>query len=99
VTLVTKLRSLGKPEAQTAASTELIGKDMQKRDALRLKPGDWVIYGDSQWSRHVHRWRIGRVQHVTPRGGIKLSDGTWVGYHHVFRKEENPDDATIRHFS
>jgi hypothetical protein len=72
---------------------------MQKRQALRLKPGDWVIYGDSQWSQRVRRWRIGCVRHVTRRGGIKLSDGRWIGYHHVLRKEENPDEGTIRHFS
>jgi hypothetical protein len=67
---------------------------MQNRETLRLQPGDWIIYGDSQWSQRVRRWRIGRVQHVTQRGGIKLCGGV-----NVVRKEESPDEAAIRHFS
>ena len=63
---------------------------MNKRDALRLEPGDWIAFGHSMWSAEVDRnglWRRGRVIHVTPQGGIKVmtEDGRlqWVPYHHV----------------
>lgn len=49
--------------------------NMNKRDALRLKPGDIILYGDSMWSRLVDQhsdWQRGEVIHVTPRGGIKV---------------------------
>ena len=60
---------------------------MRKTEALKLKRGDWIRYGDSNWGQRVTRWRLGRVAHVTARGGIKLDTGEWVPYHYVLHKE------------
>lgn len=70
---------------------------MQKRDALRLEPGEKIRFGDSMWSEQCDRngsWREGVVVHVTPNGGIKVrtSGGEqWVPYHHVARPRRKPD--------
>jgi hypothetical protein len=61
---------------------------MNKRDALKLKPGDRIIYGDHWQGQRVQRYRHGQVRFVTQRGGIKLTDGRWVPYHFVVRKQE-----------
>jgi len=72
---------------------------MNKRDAIKLRPGDIVLYGPSMWSEQcIGRTREGTVKHVTPKGGILVVDVNgyehWVPYHHVLeamrRKEENP---------
>jgi hypothetical protein len=59
---------------------------MRKADALRLKPGDFVVFGDhgrvAKWT-----WKgCGRVERVTPGGGVLVTiiegvaDGkTWEG--------------------
>ena len=78
---------------------------MNKRDALRLRPGDHTLYGEHTRMDACIRgsgFHAGRVIHVTPNGGIKVemlhpngitSYGRteWVPYHHVLRKEEPGD--------
>jgi hypothetical protein len=63
---------------------------MNKRDALELKRGETIVYGDSMWTVEVRRWRSGTVQFVTQRGGILVVNewGTeeWVPYHHVHHR-------------
>jgi hypothetical protein len=46
---------------------------MRKRDALKLEPGQRVIYGDSMWTAEMTQWeggkaRQGEVLFVTPGG-------------------------------
>lgn len=63
---------------------------MHKRDVLKLKPGTVVVFGDSQKTADVTRWRTGKVLRVTPRAGLRLStEGgeVWVPYHFVLRVE------------
>jgi hypothetical protein len=82
---------------------------MNKRDALRLKPGDIIMFGNSMWSEKVYsgagpRW--GQVLQVTPKGGIRvelLKDYSnaptgvllWVPYHHVIDVHEAPSRAPM----
>jgi hypothetical protein len=69
---------------------------MNKRDALRLRPGDRVIFGDSMWSAKVSGWLSGEVVFVTPKGGVKLVCGgreQWVPYHHIARRDDNARGA------
>lgn len=49
---------------------------MNKRDALRLRRGDTIVYGNSKWTEKV-TWQRGRVLHVTGNGGIRVRP---VGY-------------------
>lgn len=60
---------------------------MHKREALKLKRGDRIRFGDSMWTRDCdHRWRNGVVDRVTPAGGVLVvtAVGTkWVPYHFV----------------
>lgn len=64
---------------------------MKKQDALRMKPGDRIRFGQSMWSERCDAeggWREGTVVHVTPAGGIKVKTGggtRWVPYHHAVR--------------
>ncbi len=66
------------------------GNDVEKREALKLRPGDRIIFGDSMWSRDLdHRWRKGTVLFVTTRGGIRVrtkSGEEWVPYHYVIAR-------------
>jgi hypothetical protein len=48
--------------------------------ALRLKAGDTSAMGDSMCTAKCSWTRTGTVERVTPRGGIKLTDGTWTAY-------------------
>lgn len=65
---------------------------MNKRDALRLKRGDRILFGNSMWSRNVDKWESGTVLFVTKNGGVRVacSGGiiTWVPYHFIFRKAD-----------
>lgn len=66
---------------------------MHKREALKLKRGDIIAYGDSMWTRDCDgRWQTGTVEMVTPKGGIKLQSGSWVPYHHVLMRLEDEED-------
>lgn len=60
---------------------------MNKREALKLKPGIHVRCGNSAMTAKVTHWHIARVQHVTPKGGVLVwsRDGgeRWVPYHHI----------------
>jgi hypothetical protein len=60
---------------------------MNKNDALKLRPGEWIMFGDSMWSAKVRTWRRGTVITVTPRGGLRVrvegGNMEWVHYHHV----------------
>ena len=73
---------------------------MKKRDALRLKPGDAIAWGDSVRTAATQIMRTGTVVCVTPAGGILTTDvyrcqrdgppllepdDTWVPYTHVVR--------------
>ena len=83
------------------------GATMNKRDALRLRPGSCILYGNHMRSFDCIRgsgFHHGRVLHVTPAGGIKIemlhpngvtSYGTtaWVPYHHVVKTYEYDADA------
>jgi hypothetical protein len=74
---------------------------MHKRDALKLRAGDYILYGSSAntlESIQADGFHWGRVLHVTSKGGIKIErlkpDGissygleAWVPYHHVLRSE------------
>jgi hypothetical protein len=69
---------------------------MNKPEALRLKPGAHILYGEHRRIVDCVRgsgFHVGRVIHVTPNGGIKVemlhpngitSYGreAWVPYHH-----------------
>lgn len=68
---------------------------MDKRSALKLAPGDWIIYGDAGRGQHVSRYLRGEVAYVTPRGGIKLTTGGWVPYHHVLSKDHPTEQDEI----
>jgi hypothetical protein len=61
---------------------------MHKRVARKLKQGDIIVFGHSQWTAdHADRdWQRGVVRRVTANGGIKLMDGRWVPYRHVLRQ-------------
>jgi len=59
---------------------------MNKRDALRLKPGAEVTFGEGPSSYDSGRWWVGEVIRVTPRGGVlvRITQGrshasTWGG--------------------
>jgi hypothetical protein len=64
---------------------------MNKRDALRLQPGQTICYGNSMWTAECTLRRKAEVIHVTPNGGIKVRDLNpndtptdrvhWVPYH------------------
>ena len=71
---------------------------MNKRDALKLGPGDEIAWGDKMWSAQTRIMRTGTVVRVTPAGGILVRDvyrcqrdgppmaeprEVWVPYHHV----------------
>ena len=67
---------------------------MNKRDALRLVHGQTIVFGGSGRTALIGAWRKGVVEHVTPRGGIRVRlvgyrrpEGgpafEWVPYHHV----------------
>ena len=45
---------------------------MKKRDALRLKPGDSIVFGDHRLSAKWFQTWLGEVLHVTPQGKIKV---------------------------
>jgi hypothetical protein len=70
---------------------------MNKRDALRLRPGDQVLFGlSSRTSECAERFE-GEVQHVTENGGIVVciiyghgpsrtyGERQCIPYHHVIR--------------
>lgn len=63
---------------------------MNKREALALKPGDRIKFGDHALTAASRWFRDGTVLHVTPRGGVRVrADGggaMWAPYHHVVRK-------------
>jgi hypothetical protein len=79
-------QAYGKPR-----STEVLfclrRSEMNKRDALRLEPGQRVIYGNSMWTVKIDKAREGEVLFVTRNGGIRVrnqfGDTEWVPYHHV----------------
>jgi hypothetical protein len=55
---------------------------MKKAEALRLKPGQVITFGDHTYTARCTRVWQGEVLHVTPRGGIKVkvTDETpWYG--------------------
>ena len=60
---------------------------MDKRSALKLNPGQRIIYGDSMWTVEIRKAREGEVLFVTERGGIRVcnqfGDEEWVPYHHI----------------
>lgn len=66
---------------------------MNLRDALKLKPGDEIMFGDSMWSAKVDAagtWRHGHVVHVTPRGGVHVRVGEhleWIPYNWIYGKD------------
>jgi hypothetical protein len=66
---------------------------LRKSDALKLRPGQTIRYGDSMWSRQCdHNWREGKVLFVTAQGGIRVRTmfgEQWVPYHHVLRKVQD----------
>lgn len=45
---------------------------MNKRDALRLKPGDEISFCDHHHTAQASQWWTGEVLHVTSKGGIKV---------------------------
>jgi hypothetical protein len=67
---------------------------MRLRDALRLKRGDLIAWGHSQWTREIERVgsrETGSVITVTPRGGVRVCpDGAdqpkWIPYNWIIRK-------------
>jgi hypothetical protein len=60
---------------------------MNKRDALKLKPEDWIAFGDACDSAKVSFYRRGQVLFVTDKGGIRVKESSgferWVPYHFV----------------
>lgn len=67
---------------------------MNKRDALRLKRGDVVRYGNSMWTRHIEKASEARVLFVTQNGGVRAFDNNthtmvWIPYHFIIRKIGN----------
>lgn len=75
---------------------------MNKRDALRLKKGDRIAWGNSARSAVVDqygRWRYGDVLHVTPNGGIKVQPiGTIEGDHlHPWKHPGKPEWVPYHH--
>jgi hypothetical protein len=70
---------------------------VSKRVALKLKPGDRIIYGERKTlAKHLEE---GRVIHVTPKGGVKIEMVTrsgrmtgvtmWVPYHFIYEIDEH----------
>ena len=61
---------------------------MNKRDALRLQPGQFVSWGDSMWTEKMKRQHEGVVMQVTPGGGVRVrvegGASQWVPYHHIY---------------
>jgi len=46
---------------------------VRKSDALKLRPGQRIRFGDSMWSRNCdHNWCEGKVLFVTSQGGIRV---------------------------
>lgn len=70
---------------------------MQKRDSLKSKTGDGIIYGYAQQTQHCHERLYGKVLHVTKAGGIKVRNARgqdeWVPYHHVIRLAGPGDES------
>jgi len=71
---------------------------MTKKDALRLRPGDRVVFGPSaQVAKCIGLTEEGEVQHVTKKGGLLVSvmrghepartydEPKWIRYSHVIR--------------
>ena len=58
---------------------------MNKRDALKLRPGDLILFGNDRLTLNCTEWGEGEVIHVTDKGGIlvrivegcKRSGGGW----------------------
>lgn len=74
---------------------------MTKKDALRLRRGDHIDFGHSQWTAdHLDSdWRTGEVLAVTPRGGIRVRaygsrEPEWVPYNWVLAKIEPEEYGT-----
>ena len=69
---------------------------MNKRDALRLRPGDRVLYGNATQTQRSTITRTGEVRFVTARGGIRVADEkgreSWVACSHVIGRAR-PDET------
>ena len=67
---------------------------MKKRDALKLRPGDHVVYANSMFTQNATWMGRGTVIRVTPKGGILLraqsGDSEWTAYHLVVCRETLP---------
>ena len=45
---------------------------MNKKDAIRMQPGTLIYFED--WRKHLSGGeRLGRVEHVTPKGGVSAT--------------------------
>lgn len=87
-----------KQYAEKALSANWDNGSMNKRDALRLKAGDTLVFGHSQRTAECARessFRNGTVLFVTPKGGIRIRNDRgveeWVPYHHVYSAEHGTD--------
>jgi hypothetical protein len=58
---------------------------MLKADALQLREGNEIEFGDSMRTADIVHWETGQVEWVTPKGAIKILGGGYVPYHHVVR--------------
>jgi hypothetical protein len=62
---------------------------MDLRSALRLKPGDKVLFGPHRRLKDCWWQMWGEVVHVTENGGIKVVDEfgleSWIPYSNVIR--------------
>ena len=71
---------------------------MYKSEVKKLKPGQWVLFGDA--NPHTY-WRRGQVLHVTPRGGVKVktsSGDTWLPYIFV-HQQIDPDSPSFADYA
>lgn len=52
---------------------------MNRRDALKLKPGTRLLCADANKMQHTRFHWIGEVVHVTENGGIlvRITEGPW----------------------
>jgi hypothetical protein len=75
--------------------------ELRKADALKLRPGQTIRYGDSMWSRNCdHNWREGKVLFVTAQGWVRgggylvLSSGA-INRAQIFHRVDSSAKALV----
>ena len=67
---------------------------MRKSEALRLRVGDIITFGDHKYSARCSTFWQGKVLHVTKNGGIRvkvIDQRPWVGPQRYAERRGSPE--------